>query len=207
MNQEVESSRKTRTDKKRAVSPFISKDHFELIRKLAYITDLPQKSVGEILITEGMKSNKIISSLRVLFRREFAKDADHLYLGDLARKPYRCKLGTDKKRLPMRFLEKDFNNLASLAYALDCSISMAAGLLIKMGMKRDDLYTLLSQSLLKRMNHEEIQDIRKLCRILDKNSPEHYITMPLLISHALELGISKGKSIKFIILSWKEKVR
>jgi len=205
VNQEVESSRRIRSDKKRAVSPYISLLHQDKIKKLSYITDLPKKTIGEVLIQEALKSNKVMSDIRVFFRREFAKDPDHLYLGDLSRKPYKLMFGVDKNRLPMRFLATDYNNLAALAYALDCSVSTAAALLLKIALKQNDLYILLGQAILKSMDKEEIQDIRMLCRILDKSSPEHYITVPLIISHAIELGMSKSERISSIILKWLQK--
>jgi hypothetical protein len=194
--------RKVRSDKKRAIAPSLDVDTYELISHLSYVCDLPLKTVGELLSREAFNSYKILDEIKVHFRRTLQYKDDHYYVGDIQKKPYRMEKG-DKRRLYLKFYEFEYENFATLAYALDCSLSAATGLLIQKAIQRKDvMYPILSRYIHRKLDPKRAMQLREICRYLDKRSPYEYITVPHIISHVLENCIETGKRIKREINIW-----
>lgn len=200
-------SKKTRSDKKRAVAPLIGDGYYELVSRIGYICDLPLKAVGEMIIREGIKSKKLVGEISKQFRRQFTMDGNHLYLGQLERPAYRTHERGECKRLYMKFYSFEYERFSDLAYALDCSCAAAVGLLIKSSLvNKEIMYQVLSQGIIRNLDASRIDQLKRFCRHLDSQSDDHYITLPAAVSHALYLGLSSQKKLNKTIDEWNRKV-
>lgn len=196
--------RRVRCDKKRSIAPYIDRDTHEVINRLSYICDLPNKSVGEMLGREGIQSKLLLEAIRIHFRRNYKKDSNHIFLGDEMNEPYRTKgLGEDRHRLYMKYYNFEYDRFADLAFALDCSVSMATGLVIHTAIRRKDIfYTAMGRGIIRDLDFKRAQQLRDLCRSLDQESPDTYITMPLVLAHILQKGLLETQKIKDTMDEW-----
>ena len=82
-------NRKTRSDKKRDLKPIVSLELYESMARLAYITCLPMKDIGEKICRAGLNSEKVISLLSAQFRRDYLMNETTLYPGtpNIEKKP------------------------------------------------------------------------------------------------------------------------
>jgi len=191
-----EEGRKTRIDKKIPVAPFVSDEVMEVISQISYISDLPKKTIGERVIREGINSKAVLESINGLFRRNFSKNENHMYVGELDRDPYRENFTGGKDRLYMRFYAFEHGRLAELAFALDCSLQTAAGLIIKTAVQRKDiLYPLLGQVLIRELDPQRQNQLRSLSRFLDARSTEAYVTSPMIMSYIVEQSLTDQQKI------------
>lgn len=66
-----ERGRKVRSDKKRTIAAPLEENIYELVAQISYICDRPLKDIGELLCREGIKSTKLIDTIKGKFRRDF----------------------------------------------------------------------------------------------------------------------------------------
>ncbi|WP_214607597.1 hypothetical protein, partial [Mycobacterium tuberculosis] len=119
--------RKVRSDKKRAIAAPLSKSTYEIFSKLSYVCDMPVKMIAEFMTLEGYHSSLLIDELQPYFKRDLHHENRFIF-GDPGREKLKMKFG-ENKRLYMRFLDKDHEKVASLAYSLDSSVQVAAALI------------------------------------------------------------------------------
>lgn len=192
-----EEGRKTRSDKKMPVAPYVSSEVHEMICQVSYVTDLPRKTVGERLFREGIHSKALLDSIMGLFRRHFQRNENHMYVGDLDRSSYRPKIVGEKHRLHMRLIAPDHDRLTDLAYALDCSHQAAAGLIIETAILRKDvLYPMLGQIIVNELDPKRYNQLRSLSRFLDARSRDAYVTTPMIMSYVVEQSLMEQQTIK-----------
>lgn len=132
--------RKERSDKKRAVAPYISSAAYEQVARIGYVCDLPLKAVGELLSRESLRSREILDVIKLNFRRDYIVDSYQYCLGQARNKPFRMEFKGEKQRLSMRFYNFEYERFAALAYALDCSIQMAVGYVIETALAKKKHY-------------------------------------------------------------------
>lgn len=191
-----EAGRKTRSDKKRPVAPYVSAEVFEVVSQISYISDLPMKTIGERIFRDGIQSRALLESISGLFRRDFARTEGHMYIGNLEREPYKDSFEGEKKRLHMRMYAFEHGRLAELAFALDSSLQTAAGLIIKTAVSRKDiLYPLLGQMIIRELDPQRQCQLKSLSRFLDARSTEAYVTTPMVMSHIIIQSLSDQQKI------------
>lgn len=201
--------RKTRSDKKREVAPYVSAAAYELVSRISYICDLPMKTVGEMIGREALHSRETLEVISRCFRRDFKFNDNHVFLGRPENKPFRMQnLGEDKQRLHMKYYAFEHDRLSEIAFALNCSISMATGYLIQTALRRKEiLYPILSRGIIRQLDKKRAQQLHELCRYMDTYSPDNYITMPLVISKALRIGLQESKKIEKTLNEWNQIVK
>lgn len=194
--------RKTRSDKKRPVAASLDSDTLEMVSRLSYICDLPMKIVGEMLCRDGFRSNAMLDEIQVHFRRDLMYNDNHYCYGDPSKKPFR--LGpVEKRRLYMRFYEFEHQRFAALGYALDCHVATATSLLIQTAIRRKDImYPILGEQIRRDLDIKRMKQLRELCRFLDARSPDDYITIPMMLAHAIEKCMNEGKKVKATLGEW-----
>ncbi|WP_338709243.1 hypothetical protein [Paenibacillus amylolyticus] len=191
-----EEGRKTRSDKKIAVAPYVSSEVYEMVSQVSYISDLPIKSVGERLFQEGIHSRVLLDHIKGLFRRNYQRTGEHMYVGDLTLSPYRPNFEGEKQRLHMRMLTSYHDRLTDLAYALDCSNQAAAGLVIETAvMRKDILYPFLGQIIVRELDTQRYNQLRSLSRFLDARSKDAYITTPVLMRYIVEQSLNDQQKL------------
>lgn len=176
-----------------------------MVNRIGYICDLPIKTVGEMIGREALKSQDVMELIGKGFRRDFRFSESHVFIGRAENKPFRQKQMEDKQRLHMKYYGFEYDRLSELAFALDCSVSAAAGLLIHTAVQRKNiLYPILSRGIIRQLDPKRVQQLRELCRYLDAYSPDNYITMPLVISEALMVGLQQSKKINKTFDEWNK---
>lgn len=197
--------RKIRSDKKREVAPYVNEAAYKLVNRISYICDLPIKTVGEMIGREALKSPEIMGLIGERFRRDFRLNEYHVFMGRSENKPFRQKWMEEKQRLHMKYYSFEYDRFSELAFSLDCSVSAAAGLLIQTSIQQKHiLYPILSRGIIRQLDPKRIQQLRELCRYLDAYSSDHYITIPLVISEALTVGLQQAKKINKTFEEWNE---
>lgn len=191
-----ERGRKVRSDKKRTIAAPLEENIYELVAQIGYICDRPLKDIGEVLCREGVKSTKLIDSIKEKFRRDYFHEENRLFLGDLHRTPYKVKPGI-QKRLYMRFYDFEHERFSQMGYALDSSVQAAAALVLTTAMMRKDImYPILARFIQRDLDPKRTDQLRHLCRFLDSQNPEEYITVPAIISYAIGQSLQNNQKIK-----------
>ncbi|MCQ6563872.1 hypothetical protein NNL21_34960 [Paenibacillus mendelii] len=173
-----------------------------MVSRISYICDLPMKSVGELLCRDGFQSRKMLEEIRVYFRRDLVYEDNHYCFGDSTKDPFRIE-DIGSQRLFMKFYEFEHQRFAALAYALDCSVAMATSLLIRTAIKRKDImYPILGDQIRKDLDIKRTKQLRELCRFLDARSPDDFITIPVMLAHAIDKCVQEGKKVKRTLQEW-----
>ena len=206
---EVKKNRKTRSDKKRDVKPTISSNLKDCIYRLSYITNTPVKDVAEILCVKGLQSRKVIEYLSEYFRREY-KFLNTIYMGDPGRESLQGKYQSRKnERITIRFTQATYENIFSLANALDVTPSKATALLLDASIRNTNLLN----AYVKRYLHDHIDDIRmkelkQVLKYINKNNPyNEEISWFTLLSMMIEEIKGSTNSVKGVIHMWMGKYK
>lgn len=195
--------RKERSDKKRAVSPYISAAAYEQVARIGYVCDLPLKSVGELLAREALQFKDLLEVIKRNIRRDFIVDDYQYCLGQATNKPFRMEFGEGKRRLAMRFYSFEYERYAALAYAMDCSLQMAIGFVIETALaKKSVMLSVLSKGIIRELEPKRKEQLRHICRYLNHRSHETYITLTMVLEHVLDQGISSQKKMIKTIDGW-----
>jgi hypothetical protein len=203
-----EGTRKVRSDKKRPIAAPISLEIRESIANLSYLCEIPMKVVGECLCLQGYESDLMMDVLQKNFRRNLDYKNQRYIIGRLENPKYDLDNVGCTQRLSMRFMAKDYERLAALAYAMDLSVQAAAAALITVTIKRNDIMLPIMANSIRRNLEPEIQEkIRQLTRYLDAKSPNDYITMPMVIAYGIEKAIQDQTKVRHIFESWMREVK
>lgn len=194
--------RKARSDKKKAIAAPLDRNTIEQIAHISYVCDLPAKSIAEIICREGIRSTKVLQEIRGHFRRDLQYGENQCFFGDMNKPsfklPYRAC-----KRLYMRYYQFEHDKFSTLAYALDCSVQVAAALLITTSMKRSNIvYPVLGKHIQMNMDKQRLEKLKSLCRQLDMQSQEEFITVPMVIAHAIRESLEKTVKVQNTLNKW-----
>lgn len=164
--------RKVRSDKKRDVQPTVSKELKDCIYRLSYITDKPVKDIAEQICISGFRRKSVISSLSQNFRREIRVD-NTLYLGDVERPTVRKRTRPGhSERITIRFKSDMYERLSVLAYALDCSVARATGLLLDASVREVDfINSFVKGYLTEHVDEKRMEELKKVLRYINSNNP------------------------------------
>lgn len=178
-------SRKIRSDKKREIKPTIPYELKEAISIISYVTSTPVKDVTERICTEGFQSRKVIENLSPYFRRT-VRLKNTLFIGDLNSYPaHRYQTAGKTERISVRFLSHDYENITTLAYALDCTPSKATALLLDVSIRNSDFVNSYFKEFVKtKLDDFRMQELQRLIRWLNNENPyEEGISWGLLLSY------------------------
>lgn len=164
--------RKVRSDKKKDVQPTISIELKDCIYRLSFITDTPVKDVAEAICTSGLGNKKVVSYLSQNFRRDVRID-NALYMGDINRVSVRKRVtNTRTERISIRFKMGMHESLSVLAYAMDCSIARATGLLLDASVREVDFINEFVKSYLSsHIDDTRMRELKKVLRYINANNP------------------------------------
>lgn len=195
----MERGRKPRKDKKRSIAAPLDSDTLDVISRLSYVLDLPQKRIGEVLCINGYKSSKMFDSFKMYFKRNIQYENRFIFANPEAER-YKI-LYNASDRLYIRLGGEDYNAIASMAYALDSKVGPTAALLIRTAiMRKDIMYEILSRYIQKDLDPHRTEQLRKVCRHLEFNSPDAHITMPMVIAHAIEQSLLEEKPLSITLM-------
>ena len=211
MNREAKRERKVRSDKKRGVQPTILIELKDCIYRLSYITDTPVKDVAARLCAHGLESNLVLSYLSQSFRRDI-RIRNTLYLGDYTKPSVKMRAMNGKtERISIRFTQEQYNEIAIIAYALDCSIARAAGLLLDASVREVDFVNEFVRRYLEaHLDDDRMRELKKVFRFINSNNPyadevSWFAFVSYLVSEA-KTNIEKVHEAvsDFIVNNWKD---
>ena len=178
-------TRKVRSDKRREVKPTLSLHLKDAVYIISYVTDTPVKDVAERICTDGLTSKKVIGSLSPRFRRT-VRLANTMYMGDLELPTLRRNTLAEKTgRLSLRFLGPDYDDLNTLAYALDCTPSRACALLLDASIRDSNFINEYFKEFIKtKLDDNRMRELRKVIRYLNVENPyDESISWGMLLSY------------------------
>lgn len=212
MNYGEGSGRKVRADKKRDVKPTVSLELRDCIYRISFITDVPIKDVIEAICINGIGRRIVVGHLSLNFRRNI-RISNTLYRGDPERMPVKKRQSSGRTdRIHTRVLPEMYDALASLAYALDCSVSRACALLLDASVRDSEFINeFVRRYLEKNIDDERMRELRKVLKYINANNPynEVYSWAALLSFMVEEVRESAGKVTDtvstFLVNNWREK--
>lgn len=164
--------RKVRSDKKTDVKPTIPIELKDVIYRIGYVIDTPVKDVCEAIVIDGMDSKKVIGHLAQNFRRD-VRLHNTIYFGDLERPSLQRREPLIKsERITLRLKTHDFENIATLAFALGVTPSRATGLLLDASIRNSDfINAYLERHLAKKLDERRMKELRIIIKYLNRQSP------------------------------------
>ncbi|KON83556.1 hypothetical protein AF332_27825 [Sporosarcina globispora] len=167
----IEKKRKVRSDKKRDVKPSLSIKLKECIHRLSYITNTPVKDVAEKICESGVTSNKVMDHLSQFFRRDIRLN-NTMYLGDLERESLQRRNKTVKERITIRFSQSTYDDLCSLAYALDVTPTKATALLLEASIKNSEfVHEYIEEYIGSYLDEGRMKELKKVMKFINENNP------------------------------------
>lgn len=201
--------RKVRSDRKRDVQPTISIELKDCIYRLSFITNTPVKDVAEAICISGLGNGKVVSYVSRNFRRDVRID-NTLYMGDLNRISVRKRVtNTRNERISIRFKSGMHENLSVIAYALDCSIARATGLLLDASVREVDFINdFVKEYLSEHIDDARMNDLKKVLKYINANNPyADEVSWLSFVSYLMsEVKTSAGKVhdtvTEFVVNKW-----
>lgn len=201
--------RKVRSDKKRDVKPTISEHLRETVYRISYITSTPVKDVAETICNHGITSSKVMGNLSGNFRRT-VRLRNTVYIGSLDMPSIqRMKPVGKTQRISIRFKREDFENIGTLAFALDVTPSRAAALLLDASIRDGDFINYYIRDYLKtQLNEQRMNELRKVLKYINKKNPyEEEVSWGLLLTYIVdevkEAGVTISDTVSKFIKEWK----
>lgn len=104
----------------------------DLIYTIHYVTSTPVKDVGEIICRVAMNDDQIIERLATHFVR--GVHLNNVYYNK-GQRIIDKRIGGERGRISIRFSQTDYDTIAAIAYALDCSPSRAVAIIIDLAIQ------------------------------------------------------------------------
>lgn len=170
----LEVERKVRSDKKQQVAPTISVKLKTEIERLAFITDQPVKRIGELLSYEGIHNRDITEQFVPYLQKGILRVEKTLFYGSKENPSLRDRTNDDKTdRISIRFEQRDFVDIETLADLLYVSPTRTVALLLDAGIRHPEIveYILQKHTLRNPLEDMVLSEIRKLMRYINRNNP------------------------------------
>lgn len=203
------SARKVRTDKKRDVKPTIPIELKDTIYRISYVVETPVKDIVETICQFGLDSRKVITVLSENFKRN-VRFHNTLFMGDLDKPSVqRLMPGTRTERISTRLKQRDYENLVTLAFALDVTPSRAAALLIDASIRHSDFVnSYFQQHLSETLNYNQMIELRKIINFINNNNPyDETVSWLALISYIYaeikDSAVTFNETLNDFIDKWK----
>ena len=165
----MKGKRKVRSDKKRDIKPTIDTRLKETIFRLAFITDTPAKDVAEQICLNALRNKKVLDQLSKNFKRTIQLD-NTIYMGDINRIGVSKQLTSSTERMTIRFKQASHGNIATLAYALDSSLSRACALLLELGIRDFDFVNeFVKTYIVKNVDEERVNELKRIMNYVNVN--------------------------------------
>ncbi|MFY0521148.1 hypothetical protein ACOMCU_25470 [Lysinibacillus sp. UGB7] len=205
---EKKGRRERRYQKKRDVKPIISVGLKDVIYRLNYITGIPVQDICPELCMLVLKDRKSIEDLSQYFKRDLIF-SNTMFRGHETNKTIEKRIKGPSDRVSARFTQSEYASLALLTFALDCSVSRSAAVLLEISMSQVRFVnTYLKQYLQEELNESQMRELREILRYVNRVG-ESYYSWASLLSHVVdEVGtpVSRIKDVvsDFIDMKWRE---
>lgn len=204
-----EKKRKVRSDKKKDVKPTINVELKDCIYRISYITQTPVKDVAYMLCDRGLLSKDVMSFLSEQFRRTVRLKST-LYIGDIERPSLRTRsLAGQKEKITIRFDSVSYENLCTLAYAMDVTPTRATALLLDASIHHSDIINdYVKDHIQGHLSDSRMKELRKVLQFLNENNPyEAEVSWSSFLSYLYEDlksgDITVSESIQEFLKRWR----
>lgn len=191
------------------MKPTISNNLRECIYRLSYITNTPVKDVVEILCEKGLKSRKVIDYLSQHFRRNF-QFLNTVFIGNYERESLQHKYQSGKNvRITTRFNSNIYEDISSLAYALDVTPSKATALLLEASVRNTNILNAFVKTYLHgQVDNSRMKELKQVLKYINKNNPyKEEISWFALLSMIFDDIKDSTSNVKDKIHSWIDKYK
>ena len=182
---EKEKRRQVRSDKKKEIKPTLPVDLKEAIYRISYITGTPVKDLSVLLCEKGLLNHQVMNHLSEGFRRTVRLKST-LYLGDINRPSLRTRLLPGQTgKITIKFEQHDYENLSTLAYALDVTPSRATALLLNASIHHSNIVNDYVIDVIRgHIDEPRMRELRNVLRYLNANkSLDAEVTWVAFLSH------------------------
>ncbi|MFJ7665311.1 hypothetical protein ACIQXW_23415 [Lysinibacillus sp. NPDC097162] len=197
-----------RSDKKRDVKPTIPMDLKDVLYRISYITFTPVKDVCQQMAMLVLHDRRTIENLSKYFKRDLIM-GHTMFVGNITNKTMEKRPKVRGERVTIRFTQKEFESVALLSYALDCTPSRTVAILLDMSMKSVRFVNAyIKRYLTEELNDAQMRELQAILRYVNKVG-ESYFSWASLLEHVLaEVGspVSRIKEAvsEFIDMKWRE---
>ncbi|WEY94531.1 hypothetical protein P5641_00385 (plasmid) [Bacillus subtilis] len=202
----ITKNRKTRSDKKKDVKPTVSVNLKRCIERLSFITGIPIKDVVEIICEKGLRSKSVIDHLSEHFRRDF-QYRNTLYLGDLEKESLQRKRQSGRtERITTRFTQLTYENICTLAYALDVTPTKATGILLDASVHNTNILNAFVKSYLHtQLDQNRMKELKQILKFINQNNPyQEEISWFALVSKIFDDIKTSTHNVKIAINHWMD---
>lgn len=197
-----------RSDKKRDVKPTIQMDLKDILYRISYITYTPVKDVCQQMAMLVLHDRKTIEELSEYFKRDLIM-GNTMFVGNITNKTMEKRPKVRGERVTIRFTQKEFESVALLSYALDCTPSRTVAILLDLSLKSVRFVNAyIKRYLTEELNDSQMRELQAILRYVNKVG-ESYFSWASLLEHVLsEVGspVSRIKETvsEFIDMKWRE---
>ncbi|WEY90754.1 hypothetical protein P5624_00355 (plasmid) [Bacillus subtilis] len=202
----ITKNRKTRSDKKKDVKPTVSVNLKRCIERLSFITGIPIKDVVEIICEKGLRSKSVIDHLSEHFRRDF-QYRNTLYLGDFEKESLQRKRQSGRtERITTRFTQLTYENICTLAYALDVTPTKATGILLDASVHNTNILNAFVKSYLHtQLDQNRMKELKQILKFINQNNPyQEEISWFALVSKIFDDIKTSTHNVKIAINHWMD---
>lgn len=132
--------------------------------RFAEFCDEPVKDVAERLCVDGAVSSIVIDEIKIWFRRDYRRK-NTITMGHLERPRLKVSTSINRGKVTIKFKQRDFDQLSTLAYSLDLTPTTTAAILIRMALDSKLFMQWYIGTYLKHLGTEEIRQIYKLLKL------------------------------------------
>ena len=172
--------RKVRSDKKREVKPVIKLELKDAIYRLSYITYTPVKDVCARLCSYVINDKRAIGHYSQYFQRDI-RLSNTLYFGHPSNKRFTKRDPGENDRLTVRFTQAEYDSIAILSYALDCTPSRTVAVLLYGAMSNMEFVNRYIREYLDgHLSENQMRELRGVLKYVNHRSDASMSWMALL---------------------------
>lgn len=201
-------ARLTRSDKKRDVKPTISLDLKDVLYRISYVTFTPVKDVCQQMAMLVLHDRKVIEQLSVYFKRDLIM-GHTMFRGHITNETMEKRPKVRGERVTIRFTQKEFESVALLSYALDCTPSRTVAILLDIGMKNIRFVNAyIKQYLTEELTNSQMRELQAILRYVTKKGESHHSWASLIEYVIAEVGspVTRIKEAvnEFLDMKWRD---
>jgi len=199
--------RQQRADKKRDIKPTIALELKDVIYRISHMTYIPVKDVCQQMTILVLKDRKSMEQLSKYFKRDLRVE-NTFFMGSITNEGIVKRRKEAGERVTIRYTQKEYESLAALSYALDCTPSRTVALLLEIGMQNIKfINAFIKQHLQKELSNTQMRELREILKYVSEVDDTHHSWASLLALVNEEIG-SPVQNIResiteFIKMKWR----
>jgi len=172
--------KRERSDKKRQVKPLIPLDVKEAIHRISHITNTPIKDVCEFLALFVVQDNETLNKLSKYFKRGVVLGNTY-YNGNIDAETIEKRLQVPSELVNIKFKRDDYEHIANLAYALDCTPTRTTGILLEHAARNVKAVNgYVYQNLVSGLTDGQMRELRKVLTYINRHNDDRSSWMTIL---------------------------